>query len=86
MVLSQMLAGDPGEPQFKNAIMTLASDAAVLAADDPARALTVFQEILEEIRRVIYYRPKVPRPSQPRVTKRSKNKWLDAKLRKLTNA
>lgn len=86
MMISQNLASDQREPQFKNAVMTLASEAAVLAADDPGRAIKVFQDILEEIRRVIYYRPKGPRASQPRVTKRSHNKWLDAKVRKVANA
>jgi len=86
MIMSQTLASDQREPRFKNAVMTLASEAAVLAAEYPARAVTVFQEILEEIRRVVYYRPKQPRPSQPRVTKRSHNKWLDAKVRKVAHA
>jgi hypothetical protein len=86
MVLSQTLAADTREPQFKNSIMALASDAAVLAVEDPVRAISVFHEILEEIRRVIYYRPKMPRPCQPRVTKRSKNKWIEAKVKKVTNS
>jgi len=86
MVLSQGLVGEPREPQFKNAVTTLAADAAALAADDPTRAISVLQEILEEMRRVIYYRPKAPRPSQPRVTKRSKNKWIEAKIRRTANA
>jgi hypothetical protein len=86
MVLSQALAGEPREPQFKNAIMTLASEAAVLTPDDPERAISVFQDVLAEIRRVIYYRPKTPRPSQHRVTKRSNNKWIEAKVRKVANA
>lgn len=86
MVLSQDPADQPREPQFKNAIMTLASDAAVLAAEDPERAINVFQDIIEEIRRVIYYRPKIPRPSQPRVTKRSNNKWIQAKVKKVPHA
>jgi hypothetical protein len=86
MIMSQTLASDQREPRFKNAVMTLASEAAVLAAEDPTRAVMVFQDILEEIRRVIYYRPKGPRASQPRVTKRSHNKWLDAKVRKVANA
>jgi hypothetical protein len=85
MVLSQMLAGDPREPQFKNAVMTLASEAAVLAAEDPVKAISVLDEILEELRRVIYYRPKMPRPSRLRVTKKSKNKWIEAKVKKVTN-
>lgn len=86
MVLSQTLAGNLREPQFKNSIMALATDAAVLAADDPEKAMVIFKDILKEIRRVVYYRPKMPRPSQVRVTKRSMNKWTDAKLRKMANA
>lgn len=84
--LSQALAGDPREPQFKNAIMTLASEAAVHAADDPVKAIEVFHDVLDEIRRVIYYRPKEPRPFPPRVTKRSLNKWASSKIKKVANA
>lgn len=86
MVLSQVLAGDPREPQFKNAVMTIASEAALLAADDPVRAVNIFHDLLKEIRRVIYYRPKINRPSQTRVTKKSKNKWIEAKVKKVANA
>jgi len=86
MVVSQMLVGDSREPQFKNAIMTLASEAAVLVADDPVRAISVFHDILEEIRRVLYYRPKKARPSLPRVTKRSPNKWTSSKIKKVPHA
>lgn len=86
MVASQTLVGDIREPQFKNAIMTLASEAAVLAADNPVRAISVFKDILEEIRRVVYYRPKEPRPSLPRVTKRSLNKWASSKIKKVPHA
>jgi len=75
-----------GEPQFKNSIMVRASDATVPAVENPLRAISVFQEICEEIRRVIYYRPKKPRPSQPRDTKRRKNKWLEAGVKKVTRA
>lgn len=82
MVLSQIPDAEPRESQFKNAVMTVASETAVLAADDPDRAIQIFQDILKEIRRVKYYRPKTPRPSQPRVTKRSENKWGHSKTRK----
>lgn len=75
-----------GEPQFKNAIMTLASDAAVLVPDEPEKAIEIFNEIIEEISRVKYYRPKEPRQTQPRVTKRKINKWSIARQRKLANA
>ncbi len=87
MVLSSQLFGEESkEPQFKNAIMTLATEAAVLTADDPEQTIEIFQSILQEIYRVKYYRPKLPRPSQPRVTKRSLNRWVFAKIQKMANA
>jgi len=87
MVLSSPLSGEESkEPQFKNAIMTLATEAAVLTADDPEQAIEIFQSILKEIHRVKYYRPKISRPFQPRVTKRSLNRWVFAKIQKLAHA
>lgn len=72
------------EPQFKNTIMTIASDMAVFVSKDPLRTLEIFKEILAEISRVRYYRAKKPRPSQPRVCKRPLNKWAGAKTKNLT--
>ena len=87
MVLSAQLFGEESkEPQFKNAIMTLATEATVLTADDPEKALEIFQSILQDIYRIKYYRPKCPRPSQPRVTKRSLNRWVFAKIKNLAYA
>ena len=63
------------EPQFKNAVMALAAEAAILTPDKPKVAAALFKEIIEEIRRVKYYRPKIPRQSKPRLTKRPNNKW-----------
>jgi len=83
VVLSKTPADATRPPQFKNAIMTLAAEAAVLAADDPASAIGVFEEILHEIRRVINYPRKKPRPSPTRVTKRRLNKWAISKTRKV---
>jgi hypothetical protein len=71
--------------QFKNAIFTLASEAAVLVPDDPEKAIEIFSEILDEISRVKYYRSKSCRPSQPRVTKRPPNKWCFGKRKKVEN-
>jgi len=68
--------GTKPEPQFKHAIMALGRDVAILASDDPWRALESFTELLEQIGKVKYYRPKHPRPSQPRATKRNINKWI----------
>jgi len=75
-----------GEPQFKNAIMTLASEAAVLIPDEPEKAAKIFNEIIGEISRVRYYRAKQPRQPQPRVTKKKINKWCVARQTKLTTA
>ena len=74
------------EPQFKNSIMTLASDMAVFVSDDPAKSLELYQEIIAEIRRVKYYRSKKPRPTQLRVSKRAVSKWAAGKLKKLALA
>ena len=87
MVLStEIFGGKPIEPQFKNAVMTLASEAAMLTASDPEKAVEVFETILAEIYRVKYYRPKLPRPSQLRVCKRAVNKWAVSKTRRVANA
>ena len=79
---SQLFFSGKQELQFKNAILTLASEAAFLVPDDAQRAASVFQEILLEISRVKYYRPKILRPSQPRVNKRPVNKWNQSKIKK----
>lgn len=74
------------EPQFKHTIMTLASEAVVLASKNPNKAYEVFNEILREMKRVKYYPPKKTRPSQPRVSKRPPNKWREAKKQKLRSS
>ena len=74
------------EPQFKNAIMALGQDVAMLVADDPLRALEQFIDLLEQIGKVKYYRPKNPRPSAPRVTKRKINKWIKGRADRMNVA
>ena len=74
------------EYQFKNAVMTLAAEAAILAPHDPQKAVVIFSDILNAISRVKYYRSKSPRPSQPRVTKRPPNRWCEERRGKLANA
>ena len=63
------------ECQFTNAIMTVASEATILVPDDPEHAVTIFQEVVQEMARVIYYRPTTPRGSQPRINKHPVNTW-----------
>jgi len=74
------------EPQLKHAIMALGQDVAMLVADDPLRALGRFAELLEQIGKVKYYRPKNPRPSAPRVTKRKINKWTKGRADRMNAA
>lgn len=74
------------EPQLKNAMVTLAADAAVMSAENPSLAIEVFVEIIEDIKRIKYYRPKVPKPSQPRVSKQPVNKWRLQKSKKISQA
>jgi hypothetical protein len=85
VVTSEVHDSSKVEFQFKNAIMTLASEAAVLAPDAPEKAIEIFSEILLAISRVKYYRPKSPRASQPRVTKSPPNKWCSGRREKLEN-
>ena len=66
--------------------MTLGQDVAMLVADDPLRALERFTELLEQIGKVKYYRPKNPRPSAPRVTKQKINKWIKGRANRMSVA
>ena len=70
-------------PQFKHAIISLASEAALLTPTCPDVALGIFQELLREIERVRYYPPKVPRPSAPRLSKQPMNKWRVEKSQRM---
>ena len=76
---SEHLNQNNQECQFKNTIITLASEAAILVPENPEQAVTIFYEILDEITRVKYYRPKTSRPSQPRINKSPLNKWSKTK-------
>ena len=73
-------------PQFKNATISLAMDAALLTAANPVVALQVFQELLVEIGRVKYYKPKKPRKSYPRVSRKPMNKWQQDKAKRIADA
>jgi len=70
-------------PQFKHAIITLASEAALLTPTCPDVALGIFQELLCEIARVQYYPPKVLRPATPRVSKQPMNTWRSEKRQRM---
>ena len=72
---TQQFLADGQECQFKNAILTVASEAALLVPHAPEQAVIIFHEVLQEMARVKYYRPPTPRPSQPRINKHPPNKW-----------
>jgi hypothetical protein len=77
----------PGaEPQFKQAMITLAQEAFVLTPKCPELALVIFAELLNEIARVRYYPPKTPRPSQPRVSRKPVNKWQVDQAKRMAEA
>lgn len=70
-------------PQFKNALRALAMDTALLTAENPEVALRIFRELLNEIARVKYYKPKQPRKSYPRVSLKPVNKWQQDKIKRM---
>lgn len=85
MDLSEFESHDgKGSPQFKNAVMTIAHDAAALTPDDPVKAIKIFKELIKEIARVKYYVSQKKRPSQPRITKRKINRWSVARQSKMS--
>lgn len=73
----------PRRVQAKNAVLAWAEEAALLSPDRPAKARTVLEALLEELRRVLYYLPTQARPPQPRVCKRSHNKWMEKRAARL---
>lgn len=74
------------EPQFKNAVLALAHEAIILTPAEPQDALLIFKELLGQIARVKYYKPKKKRPSQPRICKKPSNKWCEYRLAKMEQA
>lgn len=82
LLSSQFFLSENQEAQFKNAVISVAAEAAILVPDDPVQAALMFKELLVEIARVKYYRPAEPRPSQPRVNKKPKNKWQQDKKKR----
>jgi len=88
-LVSLITENDPDSrhtPQFKNATISLAKEAALLTAENPEVALQVFNELLIEISRVKYYKPKNPRKSYPRVSRKPINKWQQDKSKRIANA
>ena len=68
-------------PQFKNALRKMSNNAALLVSNNALIAYSYFLEILEQINRVKYYKPKEKRPSQIRICKKEQNKWILNRMR-----
>ena len=66
---------DPRQAQAKNALLATAEAACFFAAENPDAAVALFHHLLKQIARIKYYPPKTKRPSQPRVSKKTPNKW-----------
>lgn len=67
-------------PQFKHAIYALAKEAYLLVADKPMVARRLFTELLGEIARVVYYRPRHKRKPYPRLSKKAYVRWRKGKV------
>lgn len=66
-------------PKFKHAIYALAKEAYLLVADKPMVAGRLFKELIEEIGRMVYYRPRRKRKPYPRLSKKAYVRWRKAK-------
>ena len=71
------------EPQFKNAVVTLAMNIAVFISKKVNRALKTFKKLVIDISKVRYYKENKKDKSQPRVTKKSISKWYINRKSKL---
>jgi Transposase DDE domain len=67
-------------PQFKHAVSILAKEVFLLVAERASAGLRLFRELVDEIGRVVYYRPKQKRPTYPRISKTAQNRWRQAKV------
>ncbi len=63
------------EPQFKNTVTTLAMNISVFCSKKRRRAINVFKEIVNHIKKLKYYKENKKEKSQPRLTKASISKW-----------
>ena len=86
VLTSEKIYSGEKEFQFKNSLVTIASDAALLVSEDPEKALSIFEEVITEISRVKYHRPKKPRSFAPRVSKTPENKWRKRKNKAISES
>ena len=70
----QRLSKQEIAPQFKGAVKTFGEDIAILISQNPQRIMTIFREVLYEIKRNKYRRQK-KKKSCPRVSMKAVSKW-----------
>ena len=70
------------EPQFKNAILTFANDTVIFISKNIKRAVNIFKQLIESIKKIKYYKPKKKRKEYSRISKRAFNKWIRARFKK----
>ena len=73
-------------PQFKHAVITFSKEIMFLTSDHPDVVINIFNELLDDIARVRYYKSKKIRKSQPRVCKKPVNKWATQKKMKMISS
>lgn len=73
-------------PQFKHAVITFSKEIILLASGHPDVVINIFNELLDDIARVRYYKSKKIRKSQPRVCKKPVNKWATQKKMKMISS
>ena len=83
MVSNESMDNDRIRPRFKNAILALSNEAAILLPHNPGKAFSIFLELIEEVKRVKHYGHKKKRKSQPRVCKQAINRWSRNRISKI---
>ena len=83
LIATERKTSERTEPQLKNALYAIGAEAALLCNNNPAAALRVMLNLMEQIRHVRYAIRKKPRPNQPRVSKAPTSKWVIRRLKKL---
>jgi hypothetical protein len=63
------------QPMDSHAFLLLARFAYLLTPEDPAAALAIFLDVVGEMRRAKYHRPKLKRAPQPRINKSPPGRW-----------
>lgn len=67
---------DSNKSPFKHSIKLVASEIALFISNNIKAARSNFNELIKEIKRVIYHKPKNQRKTYPRFSKQPRNLWI----------